>query len=72
MWDVTFKNIVYFGIIMVMNKVKSFLVQSKRVWTILKKPSGSEFKSISKISGLGILALGLLGFLISVIVGVFK
>lgn len=50
----------------------SFFVQCKRVWSILRKPSAEEFKSISKISGLGILALGLMGFLTSLILSIFK
>ena len=52
--------------------LKSFFVQCTRVWTLLKKPSANEFKSIAKISGLGILALGLLGFIISIILSVFE
>ncbi len=46
-------------------KIKSFIVQSKRVWHVLKKPSADEFKSIAKISALGILAIGIIGFAIS-------
>ncbi len=46
-------------------RFKSFVVQSKRVWHILRKPSGEEFKSIAKVSAYGILILGALGFVIS-------
>ncbi len=53
-------------------KFKSFFIQSKRVWHILRKPSNEEFKSIAKISAIGILALGLLGFIIADIVILFK
>lgn len=49
-------------------KFNSFLVQCKRVWLILKKPSSEEFKSISKVSAIGILILGALGFLVSDII----
>jgi len=49
-------------------KMKSFFIQSKRVWHILRKPSNEEFKSIAKISALGIVALGLLGFIIANII----
>lgn len=52
-------------------KLKSFLIQSKRVWHILRKPTNEEFKSISKISALGILAIGALGFLIADIIKLF-
>ena len=46
-------------------KIKSFLIQSKRVWHVLRKPTGEEFKSIAKISAIGILVIGAAGFLIS-------
>ena len=46
-------------------KLKSFFIQSKRVWQILKKPSSTEFKTVTKISAIGILALGAMGFIIS-------
>ncbi len=52
-------------------KLKSFITQSIRVWKILKKPSSTEFKTVSKVSALGILALGLVGFLISIIMNTF-
>ncbi len=44
---------------------KSFLMKCKRVWMALKKPSKKEFTTIAKVSGVGILILGLFGFLIS-------
>jgi len=43
----------------------SFLVQCKRVWQILRKPSNDEFKMTSKVAALGILAIGLIGFVIA-------
>ncbi len=48
-------------------KIKSFITQCVRVWKVLKKPSGYEFKTVAKVSAIGILILGFLGFLISVI-----
>ena len=53
-------------------KLKSFIAQSVRVWRILKKPTGDEFKMVSKISALGILVLGLLGFLIMLVMRIFS
>lgn len=53
-------------------KIKSFLMQCIRVWHILRKPTKEEFKSISKIAALGVLAIGLIGFIISVVLTVFK
>lgn len=52
-------------------KIKSFFNQSLRVWKILKKPSAYEFKTVAKVSALGILALGLIGFIISTILKSF-
>ncbi len=40
--------------------------QYKRVWRILKKPTMQEFKTISKVSALGLLLIGAIGFVISV------
>ena len=46
-------------------KLKVFAVQSKRVWHVLRKPTMEEFKSIAKISAIGILVIGLIGFIIA-------
>jgi len=54
-------------------KFKSFIKECVRVFKITKKPTKEEFKTISKVSGLGILIIGLLGFLVSIVkVLVFK
>jgi protein transport protein SEC61 subunit gamma-like protein len=49
-------------------RLKSFIIQSKRVWHVLRKPTNEEFKSIAKISALGILAIGLIGFIVADII----
>ncbi len=46
-------------------RVQSFLVQCRRVWHLLRKPSMQEFKMIAGVSALGILVLGAIGFIIS-------
>ena len=48
-------------------KVKSFLVECQRVLRVTKKPSALEFKTIVKVSGLGMIVIGLLGFIIQLI-----
>ncbi len=48
-------------------KIKSFLIECKRVLKITKKPSQDEFKTIVKMSGLGILLIGVIGFIIQII-----
>lgn len=49
-------------------KIKSFLIQCTRVWRVLRKPSGVEYSTVAKVSALGVLALGLLGFVISLVI----
>ena len=49
------------------DKFKNFVRECVRVLKITKKPTKEEFKTISKVSGLGILIIGLLGFLIHLI-----
>ena len=48
-------------------RLGSFFVQSKRVWHILRKPTKEEFSAVAKISALGIVAIGLVGFVISLL-----
>ncbi|MEN7981876.1 MAG: protein translocase SEC61 complex subunit gamma [Nanoarchaeota archaeon] len=54
-----------------LTKSKSFFIKCKRVWHTLKKPSRKEFWMVAKISALGILALGIFGFLISIVMKSF-
>ncbi|MAG78911.1 protein translocase SEC61 complex subunit gamma [Candidatus Pacearchaeota archaeon] len=53
------------------NKTKSFFIKSRRVWLTLKKPTRKEFETITKVSAMGIIILGLLGFLISTLMKSF-
>ena len=52
-------------------KVKSFIAQCTRVWKLLRKPTGDEFKAVAKISALGILIIGAVGFVIADIIKFF-
>ena len=45
-------------------KFKTFIGECKRVLAVTKKPDKDEFQSIVKISGLGILLIGAIGFLL--------
>lgn len=48
-------------------KLKRFAIECKRVITVTKKPTGFEFKTIVKVSGLGILIIGFIGFLFQMV-----
>ena len=52
-------------------KLKDFVRECKRVLRITKKPSKDEFKNIIKVSSIGILLIGLIGFLIQVLKQIF-
>jgi protein transport protein SEC61 subunit gamma and related proteins len=49
-----------------LTKTKSFIKECRRVLQITKKPSMEEFKAIVKITGLGMLLIGAVGFIITV------
>lgn len=52
-------------------KIKTFARECWRVLRITKKPDNVEFKTIVKVSGFGILIIGLIGFLIHIIKIIF-
>jgi protein transport protein SEC61 subunit gamma-like protein len=52
-------------------KTKSFLIKCRRVWRALRKPTRQEYEQIAKVSAIGILILGLLGFIVSFIMKSF-
>lgn len=48
-----------------LTKFKSFMVQVQRVLRVTRKPTAFEFKTVVKITGLGIMAIGAIGFLLT-------
>ncbi len=50
-----------------MGKFKTFIKECVRVIRITKKPTKEEFKTIVKVSGLGILVIGMIGFVVQMI-----
>ncbi|MBN2458343.1 protein translocase SEC61 complex subunit gamma [Candidatus Woesearchaeota archaeon] len=55
-----------------MNKLRMKLNEYWRVLRITKKPNGLEFKTIIKVSGLGMAVIGAMGFIIHMTVEVLK
>ena len=51
--------------------LKSFVAKSKRVWLVLKKPTRKEYEMIAKVSAIGLVLLGFLGFILSLIMKIF-
>ena len=48
-------------------RFKSFINECIRVLRVTRKPSKDEFKTIVKVSGLGMIIIGLIGFVITMI-----
>jgi protein transport protein SEC61 subunit gamma-like protein len=48
-------------------KIKEFFASSRRIISISQKPSKKEFWLMAKIIGLGIVIIGIIGFIIKLI-----
>ena len=48
-------------------RFKSFINESIRVLKVTRKPDKIEFKTIVKVSGLGMIIIGLIGFVITML-----
>ena len=57
------------GIFMNLNKesTSQFIRQCRRVLHVSKKPDREEFINVAKITGIGIIIIGVIGFIISLI-----
>ncbi len=51
---------------------RKFLHQCKRVLQVARKPSGDEYRTIAKITGIGMIIIGIVGFLITLIAELIK
>ncbi|MEM4247688.1 MAG: protein translocase SEC61 complex subunit gamma [Candidatus Nanoarchaeia archaeon] len=52
--------------------IKNKLNEYKRVLAITKKPDSEEYKAIVKASGIGLIVIGMLGFIITMIIQVIQ
>ena len=48
--------------------LRDFIQKCGRVWVVTKKPSSLEFKTVAKASAIGILVIGFLGFVVSIVI----
>lgn len=47
-----------------LTKLKTFILECKRVYLITKKPTNEEFKAIVKVTSIGLVIIGAIGFVI--------
>ena len=50
-----------------MSRLKGFFASSKRVFVIAKKPLREEFWTMVKVTGIGIVVIAIIGFIIQLI-----
>ncbi|MGV8169125.1 MAG: protein translocase SEC61 complex subunit gamma [Candidatus Nanoarchaeia archaeon] len=50
-----------------MARLKEFITECGRVLRVARKPSKQEFWTVAKVAGIGILIIGLLGFILHLI-----
>lgn len=48
-------------------RIKVYSIECLRVLKITQKPTSTEFKTIVKVSGLGMLVIGFIGFVIVIV-----
>lgn len=51
---------------------RKFLHQCKRVLQVARKPRGDEYMTIAKITGIGMVIIGIVGFLITLVAELLK
>ncbi|EKF85182.1 protein translocase SEC61 complex subunit gamma [Methanobacterium formicicum] len=47
--------------------MESFIKQCQRVLKVSKKPDREEYINVAKVTGIGIILIGVIGFIISII-----
>ncbi len=52
-------------------RLQSFLLECKRVWQVTRKPNKEEFLVVVKVTGIGILLIGFIGFIVNFLWQVF-
>ncbi|HIH21472.1 MAG: protein translocase SEC61 complex subunit gamma [Candidatus Diapherotrites archaeon] len=48
-------------------KIRAFIDDSKRIFTISRKPTKEEFLTMLKVTGLGIIIIGIIGYIVSLV-----
>ncbi|MCX8189946.1 MAG: protein translocase SEC61 complex subunit gamma [Candidatus Diapherotrites archaeon] len=51
--------------------IRDFIESSRRVFTISKKPDLEEYLQMLKITALGVIVLGLIGFVVAILFAYF-
>ena len=52
--------------------ILNFIKQCKRVLHVAKKPDKEEYTNVAKITGLGIIIIGVIGFVVKIIMNLIS
>jgi protein transport protein SEC61 subunit gamma-like protein len=47
--------------------IYGFLKQCERVLRVSKKPDNEEYRTVAKVTGIGIIIIGIIGFIIAIL-----
>jgi len=50
-----------------MNNISQFLRQCRRVLYVSRRPDRDEYVNVAKVTGIGIIIIGVIGFIISLV-----
>ena len=56
----------------VQDKITSAYTETRRILRLTRKPKGSEYSETAKITGVGIIVIGLIGFIIFLIARILR
>lgn len=57
---------------MIPEKLRNYLKACVRVLSIARRPDLKEYKQIAKLTGIGMLVIGLLGLMVTMVFSLFK
>jgi len=47
--------------------IRGFLKQCERVLRVSKKPDADEYRTVAKVTGIGIIIIGVIGFIVGIL-----
>jgi protein transport protein SEC61 subunit gamma-like protein len=56
----------------IQDKITSAYTETRRILRLTRKPKGSEYSETAKITGAGIIVIGLIGFIIFLIAQILR
>ncbi|MBS3061329.1 MAG: protein translocase SEC61 complex subunit gamma [Candidatus Diapherotrites archaeon] len=52
--------------------IQDFIESTKRILTVSKKPTATEYNEMAKVTGVGIVLIGVIGFIVLMVFALLK